>query len=823
MKTSKKITAVFLMIVMLLGAFSTNLAYAAAGMQIYVSPDGDDNNNGTKDSPLKTFAAAKQMVRTMKKQSGLPSGGVEVLFMEGEYYIETPQNFDEADSGAQGSPITYKSFDGQKAVFMGGITLDGESFEAVTDDATLSRFVPEAKGKILKFDLGKIGLTREIVGEQKYIGAYAQPEYQSNTPRYGVNAELYCNDEAMTVARYPNEDFIYIKQVYNPGSAYYNDVRNNNGYSEAIPFEIGYEGTRPSRWLQATDAKMYGYYMYDWADSTVDLAAIDKRKKTLKSNQATAYGVKVADGIGGRYYVFNLLEEIDMPGEYYIDRDNMILYYYPKTDDLKTENLQLSLTESALFSMSKASYINFENLEITTSRGGGFYLSECNSVVIGNTKIKNLGSRAIQIVDGDNCGAYNCEIYNVDGGIYLTGMEGFEELAPSGNFAVNNHIYQFNRLTATYTPGISVYGMGLYVAHNEIHGGGHLAIQMGTAESVVEYNNIYDVLQDTSDAGAIYWGQSMVKRSTVRYNYIHDFGVNQHNIGGIYMDDFQSGDRIYGNIIANSGTDNGAIGVICGGGREIEVHDNIFVNMNMASMLYNLRSEGHAYISPGGSVYKGIESVNQNPIFKSRYPRLSNALNDQLHIPKYSQFYNNIALDCAPSQIDMLAYEHGDITDAVNTSKKQTSYHFSEDGMINFDIQAVKKLVPDIDLPDFEKIGLQKNFSKEDINIDFKSVQKPVELTEEQKLQGLNIFALDAKNMLINNELKPLSETATDVKPILINDSTYVPLRAIAEALGKYVFWDERGLIIISDVENPLNKSSDSELIEKLLQQLAGQ
>lgn len=54
------------------------------------------------------------------------------------------------------------------------------------------------------------------------------------------------------------------------------------------------------------------------------------------------------------------------------------------------------------------------------------------------------------------------------------------------------------------------------------------------------------------------------------------------------------------------------------------------------------------------------------------------------------------------------------------------------------------------------------------------------------------------------------SDITIDTAAIITGDDrTFVPLRAIAEALGKEVFWDEMGLIIISDIKDIYNRETD--------------
>ena len=59
-------------------------------------------------------------------------------------------------------------------------------------------------------------------------------------------------------------------------------------------------------------------------------------------------------------------------------------------------------------------------------------------------------------------------------------------------------------------------------------------------------------------------------------------------------------------------------------------------------------------------------------------------------------------------------------------------------------------------------------------------------------------------------------EIALDTAAITENDRTLLPLRAICEALGKFVFWDDRGLIVITDKENAVTAENET-LIQTLL------
>ena len=75
------------------------------------------------------------------------------------------------------------------------------------------------------------------------------------------------------------------------------------------------------------------------------------------------------------------------------------------------------------------------------------------------------------------------------------------------------------------------------------------------------------------------------------------------------------------------------------------------------------------------------------------------------------------------------------------------------------------------------------------------------------------VFTLDKADYTADGEIKQL-----DQPPMTINDRMMLPLRALSEEIGRKVFWDDSGLIVISkeDVSGLLDKTGVSDLIKVL-------
>ena len=105
-----------------------------AGKVFYVSTDGSDDNDGSEDKPLLTIDGARKAVSEYRKSSGIPEGGIEVVFAPGTYRIDHQTVFTAEDSGEEGRAVVYRASGDGEVLFDGGITIDPSLFVPASDD-----------------------------------------------------------------------------------------------------------------------------------------------------------------------------------------------------------------------------------------------------------------------------------------------------------------------------------------------------------------------------------------------------------------------------------------------------------------------------------------------------------------------------------------------------------------------------------------------------------------------------------------------------------------------------------------------------------------
>ncbi len=606
-------------VLVLVLALGTGRAPEAGELRLYVSPTGNDAWSGTlaepnaekSDGPLASLERARDEIRKLKKAGALPDGGVTVLLGGGVY--ERSQTFELGveDSGTEQSAIEYRGQPGTAVRLIGGKRVTG--FRRVSDPAVLERLDPAARGKVLQADLKAQGITD-----------YGEPR--------GRGIDLFFQEKPMILARWPNQGFIKIAQVLGPTLV---DVRGTKGRAEGI---LAYEGDRAGRWVAEKDVWLHGYWFWDWADQRQKVAAIDPEKRTITlAKPHHGYGYRT----GQWFYAFNLLAEIDQPGEWYLDRQTGILYFWPPA--LLEQGQVIVSVVPTLVRLQETSHVTIRGLTLEAMRDTALVVRGGSHNRITGCTIRN-GGRSAVVVSGRSHAVVGCDVYQMaEGGISLSGGDR-KTLAPARLVAENNHVHHYGRWKPMYSAGISIRGVGNRVAHNLIHHAPHQAISFGGNDHLIELNEIHNVCFESNDAGAIYAGRNWTMRGTViRHNFMHHvYGFQRRGCVGVYLDDMFCGTEITGNVFYQVPR-----AAFIEGGRDCLVENNVFVDCKPALHI-DARALGWAGYHAQTWIKEGREKGTlsgtrfREPPYRDRYPPLVGILEDDPAAPKGNVVARNI-------------------------------------------------------------------------------------------------------------------------------------------------------------------------------------
>ncbi len=617
----------------------------------YVSVSGSDKNNGSISSPFATIDCARDAIRFDRLKSSETSYIIYLRY--GIYKTLKTIEFNNQDLFKENSPLIISAYKNETVRLSGGIQILPQSIGSIHDITITKRFITRVKEKIKQIDYSALNINEGNILPHGF-----------GRPYTNTQMELFSESNAYTLARWPNSGYSTYKRVIEKGSTPFNGDNSNKGGI------LEYDNKRLERWINAEELWISGFFRYGFADDAVAIEKIDFVKNYIFTKQPTFYGFSSGESFNS-FYGFNILEEIDLPGEYFVDKKNKKIYFYP-FDDENLSDLFLSIIEQPLIKVENSSNIYFEDIKFECTRGMGAYVEGGNNIRFTNCTFRNIGTVAICFGKGvdekvtpasgklgkfkehlysnqtwnRNCGnnhlVENCEIFNTGaGGIILGG--GDRATLEKGNNRVSNcSIRNINRYEKTYRGGINLDGVGNIVDHNEIYNCPGVAIHLNGNDHLIEYNIIHDAVTDGHDMGAIYYGRNPSEQgNSIRYNYFHHIGNKEGTIMSVYHDDGACGMNVYGNIFYKPGN----IAVMIGGGNDIIYHNNIFIETNLVFHIDNriLNWGKEEFIGEKGIFRKRLQEVGiDNPPYSIAYPNLANYWTDNLGTPKRNKIENNL-------------------------------------------------------------------------------------------------------------------------------------------------------------------------------------
>ena len=620
----------------------------------YVATNGNDTWTGklSAPSPDKTdgpFLTLDQARDALRKQKTADSTRGRKVFVRGGFY-SLHQSFllDGKDSGTPGAPVIFQAFPGEQAILAGGPLLPAKAFRRVTDTGVLARLDPAARDQVRQADLHALDITDLGHFPVKSDGGPAVPE-------------LFFNDQRMTLARWPNAGWTTIAKIITAGST---ESRNEGG-------SFAYAGDRPARWNLDAGVWLHGYWAFDWNAEMIQVKSIDLTNRQIALATSAEFSIKQGNVPPRRYYAVNLIEELDQPGEYFIDRNTSQLYFWPPAP-LATARVLLSVLKAPVVTIKNAAHLIVRGFTIDATIGNGLEVHNCTNVWIQANEIRNSSGIGVIVDGGLSNTVAACDIHDTGkGGIVLTGGDR-KTLTPGGQEAINNHIWRFACHKLTYSNGIRLAGVGNRAAHNLIHDAPHQAISLSGNDHILEYNIVHHVCLATDDCGACYKGRNPSCRGNIiRYNFWHNIGNPMgHGNAAIYFDDGDGGDSVIGNVFFRCGDPGrGSFGTVFShGGHDNLAANNIFIECQRAlgsspwpdaRWRAAVKGNGKAGWDWANKLLKEVD-ITQPP-YTTRYPELVGFMDPQPGQVRVNRAQRNLLVRCGQVASGKWQYEPADI------------------------------------------------------------------------------------------------------------------------------------------------------------------
>ena len=512
---------------------------------IIISPDGDDKNSGTLESPLRTVEAAKEKAKAIEADTN-----VTVWFREGTYPIDKTISFTAEDK----ANVLYRSYPDEKVEFSGAKEISGFTKTTINGVEAFAVDYP-------------------IESESDYFRSLFKDNRSLKRSEYPKEGTFKIADpciEEAVAEEYSPEFFTHSAVFY----ANKNDVLD---FANAGDVEVK--------------------VMHYWCDEHLPVHSVDVSTGRIETTKPSSMTLRVDDN-----YIFeNVREALSLPGEWYLDRTEQKLYYIPEEGDTPESTVLYAGVTKRLFTFENAESISFQGIDFINTgwepvgKDGAFFgkafdethplyenieysavhpqaayetpaainVSASTGINFTDCRFENISYSAVKFENASkNCNVTSCYFNNIGGNaVYIHGE--FVVPATTKNINVTDcHIGYYGRIFNNAIGILLTHAIDCNLTNNEIHDGWYTGISVGwnwgyapnsTNNINISNNLIYNIGNGwLSDMGGIYT-LGIQPDTVISGNIIYNVGCDEGQYGyggwGIYLDEGSSGILVENNLV----------------------------------------------------------------------------------------------------------------------------------------------------------------------------------------------------------------------------------------------------------------------------------
>ena len=558
-------------------------------LTLFVSTAGNDTwsgrlaepNPAKTDGPFASLTHARDTVRELKAKGALETP-VDVLTRGGTYYLASTFTLEPQDSGTAACPVTYGAYRSEKPILSGGRRLIGWTLH---------------RGKIWACSLKTLGL---------------------NGLRF---KQLFYRGKRQVLARYPNFDPVRPRT----GGFLYMDrkAQKNGKWFFWYPVD-----EFPRKWSRPEEVEIEYFRAHNWQNAIVPLAKLMDKENRIA---APGHGGRPRTISGNRFYIRNALEELDCPGEWYLDRRTDTVYFWPPDGELPRVGAVTPAIETVVLFQGDfdrgqfVEHVKLSHLGIECCEGHGAVLRAARHCGVVGCAVLKVGRTGIVIGAGSSfCRVAGNDVFHPGGHAIATYYNVVSPQACSDNVITNNYAHHCGEILVCsfgWGSGICISGRRNVVSHNLVHDTAYNPMNFDGWDHVMEYNVFHHGNLECTDCGAFYgWVNTKggSGRNIIRFNLIHDMiGYGMPEPGrfqspyyswGIYLDDHISTTTVFGNLVYRTCWG----GLMIHGGWNNVVENNIFAE-GATSQIYlaNMKPDKYASMKTPAAGHPGSMSGNK--------------------------------------------------------------------------------------------------------------------------------------------------------------------------------------------------------------------
>ncbi len=546
---------------------------------IYVAVDGNDNNDGTFEKPLATFAEAKKRVADKLKTA---TKDIKVAFMGGDYGALDNLTFTAEDSGNDKVTVIYCAYGDSPVYFTNGIFINSGDFTAL-DESEKYMFNPDAVADIKKVDLSDHPASADVTAFTSLSHSTGFC-WQARTPNKINGIDQYYTGCTVNVVTPDSPYTLEEIQAEATKNGYLNEHTIIRPYTEQKKLQaVRSLKPRMDAYHTYENVQVCGYVSKVWHSDALNVTDYNNSTGVISFSNEPQYGFVNVDAVQ-QAYVNNVSEELDDAGEYWVDPTTKTLYVYKPQGNYNMATKGTFLTVERNVNYITLKKLNFRICDANgiVVYGDNFTFDQSSLTYVGGGRYGFRTAYGLNLVITNSTFAYCAEtaVYTEGPGPDSRSDYDYYALQSTGFVFKNNLIHDVDLVRVPVeSGGLKIeYHVGADVSHNEIYNSARYGIdyKYGNIDCIFEYNYLHHCMQNSADGGAFYCGRVAFNRGNViRYNVVADiYALNRMHTGGtysIYLDDGMENLICYGNVFYNAGT------IMNNGGRAHEIYDNVFI------------------------------------------------------------------------------------------------------------------------------------------------------------------------------------------------------------------------------------------------------